>query len=233
MLALIGTGLNDPQDITLKGLDLAKSADVIYLENYTSRLQCSLDELSALYGKEVIAVDRAFVEDGQEILEQAKTKTVVLLIIGDIFSATTHMALYLEAKQKNIETTLIHNASILTAVGITGLSLYKFGQTTSISFHASETPQRMIKENGKLHTLCLLDLHPGENKYMEASEAIEKIALDPEKKVVVCAQLGSDNPTIIYTEAKMVKPLGKFPQCLIIPGDLHFMEEEALARYKS
>tara|TARA_Y100000310_G_C20701911_1_gene830789 strand:+ start:4104 stop:4817 length:714 start_codon:yes stop_codon:yes gene_type:complete len=234
MLHIIGTGLHDGKDISLRGLEAIKSADFVYLENYTSKLQCSFDELSKTYGKEITVVDREFVEDGQEILSKAKDKNVVLLIIGDVFSATTHIALYQEAKEKGVKANIIHNASVLTAIGITGLSLYKFGQTTSIAWHDSDVPMKVIESNKPLHTLCLLDLDPKTNKYMQSKDAIarlEKKSFNTETKVVVCAQLGSEDPTIIYAKAKEIENLEKFPQCLIIPGNLHFLEEEVLETY--
>lgn len=235
MLALIGLGLNDEKDISVKGLEILKKADIIYLENYTSKLQCSKETLENFYGKEIQLLEREAVENATGIISQAAYNNIVLLIVGDVFSATTHISLFQEAKQMGIEIKVINNASVLNAVGITGLELYKFGKTTSIPFHDSDTPYKVFKENGKLHTLCLLDLVPSENKFMEAAEAIaklEKAGFDINTKVVICAQLGSDNPTIIYTEAKNVKPLNKFPQCLIIPGELHFMEKEMLEMYK-
>ena len=235
MLNIIGIGLNDEKDVSVKGLELIQASDFIYLENYTSRLQCSLEDLEKFYGKKVILVEREFVENGKEMIEKAKTQNVSLLIIGDVFSATTHISLYQDALDSKLEINIINNASVLNAVGITGLSLYKFGKTTSISFHESEVPTKVIKDNFPLHTLCLLDLTPKENKFMEASTAIERLisqGLDPEKKVIVCSQLGSKNPSIIYSSAKDVKPLNKYPQCLIVPGELHFMEEEFLENFK-
>lgn len=230
MLTFIGLGLNDEKDISIKGIEHVKSADYVYLEKYTSALQCSLEDLEKFYEKKVIPVEREFVEDGSVLLDQATDHNVALLIVGDVFAATTHMALYLQAVEQGIKVQIVHNASILTAVGITGLSLYKFGKTISMPFHETETVQ-LIKENYPLHTLCLLDLDPKEKMFMEASDAIARLihqGFDPETKIVVCAQLGSEKPTIFYTEAKKVLPLQKFPQCLVIPGELHFMEEEAL-----
>ncbi len=235
MLTLIGLGLNDEKDISIKGLEIVKNADIVYLENYTSSLQCSKQALDKFYGKEIQLLEREVLEDATAILSQAAYNNIVLLIVGDVFSATTHISLFQEAKQKGIEVKVVHNASVLNAIGITGLELYKFGKTTSIPFHKSETPYKVIKENFPLHTLCLLDLVPSENKFMEALEGIEKLkkaGFDTNTKVVVCAQLGSDNTTILYTEAKNVKLLNKFPQCLIIPGELHFMEKEMLESYK-
>ncbi len=234
MLSLIGLGLNDEKDISVKGLELVKQADLVYLEGYTSKLQCSKEDLEKFYGKEVQIVEREFVENATVILSQSEYQNIVLLIVGDVFSATTHIVLYQEAKKLNVDLRIIHNASVLNAVGITGLELYKFGKTTSIPFHESKTAFEVIKKNMAFHTLCLLDLVPSENKFMEARDGIERLrksGFDLNTKVVVCAQLGSENPIILYTEAKNIKPLNKFPQCLIIPGELHFMEKEMLESY--
>jgi len=235
MLNLIGIGLNDEKDITLKGLELVKESDYIYLENYTSTLQCSIEKLEQLYGKKIILAEREFIEDGSVIIDQASNSNVSILIIGDVFSATTHISLYLQALENDIQVQIINNASVLTAIGITGLELYKFGKTTSIPFHESKTPLEVIEKNYPLHTLCLLDLVPKEKHFMESSEALEKLfslGFKKDTKVIICAQLGSKNPTIIYTEAENIKPLNKFPQCIIVHGELHFMEEDMLEKYK-
>ena len=41
-LYLIGVGLGDEKDITVRGLEYVKSCEEVYLENYTSFLQCSV-----------------------------------------------------------------------------------------------------------------------------------------------------------------------------------------------
>jgi diphthine methyl ester synthase len=79
-------------------------------------------------------------------------------------SATTHSDLLLRARELGVETKNIYNASIFTAVGASGLQLYRFGQTISQVFW-SDTWQpdsyydklKMNREQG-FHTLCLLDI---------------------------------------------------------------------------
>ena len=68
------------------------------------------------------------------MLKKAVENDVAFLVVGDVFSATTHVDLALRARKADVKVHLIHNASILTAVGDTGLSLYKFGKTASIPF---------------------------------------------------------------------------------------------------
>ena len=244
-LHFIGIGINDEKDISLKGLDLVKKAEKVYLENYTAVLNCTLENLEDLYGKKVELADRDFVEKQNKLIEEAKTKEVAFLVVGDPFGATTHIDLFLRAKKANVKTTVIHNASVLIAVGITGLQLYKFGKTTSIPYEVeSETPYDVLKENQKigLHTLFLLDLRPKENKFMSAKEAIEYLQKLEEKRkegifsestfCIACAKIGGPDQKIKTGKAKDIPDLGEGMQCLIVPGKLHFMEEEALQLWK-
>lgn len=45
MLYVIGLGLGDVKDITVKGLEIVKRCELIYLENYTSILTCGKEEM--------------------------------------------------------------------------------------------------------------------------------------------------------------------------------------------
>ncbi|MFH1401038.1 MAG: diphthine synthase [Nanoarchaeota archaeon] len=244
-LHIIGIGLWDEKDITVKGLELVRSATVVYLESYTSLLSVPISTLEAFYQKKVIPADRFFVENhGDEIVEQARASDVAFLVIGDPFGATTHMDLVLRARQQAVKVNIINNASILTAIGIVGLSLYKFGRTVSIPFSDAQppdTPYLALAENRKagLHTLLLLDIQADKKRFMTVSEAAQYllaaearlghgVATD-KTMVVACARIGGD-AAIRYI------PLGKVPSfdlggplhCMIVPGDLHFLEEDAL-----
>lgn len=85
-------------------------------------------------------------------------------MVGDPFGATTHTDLVLRAKQKGIRVEVVHNASILNAVGCCGLQLYNFGETVSIPYW-TETwrPDSFFDKiianlEHNLHTLCLLGI---------------------------------------------------------------------------
>lgn len=251
VLYFIGLGLSTEKDITLRGLEAIKNCDKIYLENYTSLLQCSVEELEKLYEKKIILANRELSEQGADhIVEEAKTTDVAFLVVGDPFSATTHTELLKQAFHFGVPIKVINNASILTAVGITGLQLYKFGKTTSIPFLEDysqlETPYNVIKENQslELHTLCLLDLRPEENKFLTINKALEILEnIEKRKKgkmiydhflVVGCARLGcADFIVKAGTVAELKKvDFGQAPYCLIIPGKLHFAEEEMLRLWR-
>ncbi|MFW6449903.1 MAG: diphthine synthase [Nanoarchaeota archaeon] len=241
-LYIIGLGLLDEKDITLKGLEAVQSCDKVYLESYTSRLACPVEDMESLYGKRIITADREIVEsEGDSIVDEAKDKNVSFLVIGDPFCATTHNDLILRAKEKNVEVKVIHNASVINAVGETGLDLYKFGRITSIPFDNEHvfSPVEVINSNLEhgLSTLVLLDLDPKNNLYMTVSEALDflqKKGLDKNIFCVGCAGIGSGNPEIFLGKLSEVrkKNFSLFPQCVVVPGKMHFMEEEILNRFK-
>ena len=246
MLTLIGLGLCDENDITVKGLEAIKESDAVYLEGYTSLLQVPVSKLEKLYEKEVIVLDREAVEITIEnILEQAKTKNICLLIIGDVFSATTHSDVYLRAKNLEVEVRVIHNASILNAIGQSGIDLYRFGRTTTLVYpegsYRPESFYDVIKQNlsQNLHTLCLLDIKTDQDRYMSVSEAIELLLdidsrreeqLLADKKGVGVARITSPDQQILYGPLQELQNIdwGKPPHTLIIPADLHEIEEEML-----
>lgn len=236
-LYFIGLGLNDKKDISVKGLDIVKKCDIVYFDNYTSKLSCSVSDLEKFYGKKIVVANRDFVEKGYKIMEEAKSKEVAFLVIGDVFSATTHIELFFRAKKLGIKVKVVHNASVLTAVGITGLQLYKFGKVTSIPFENEniKTPIEVLEGNRKLglHTLFLLDLEPEKNKFMKVSDAVKyliKNNVNERLLAIGCGGLGSDKPEIIVSKLIELKKdrVKKVPQCLIVPGKLHFMEVEAI-----
>ncbi|XP_029939360.1 diphthine methyl ester synthase [Salarias fasciatus] len=165
MLYLIGLGLGDAADITVKGLQAVKSCSRVYLEAYTSILTVGKEALEDFYGKPLILADRDLVEQGaDEILKDADVTDVAFLVVGDPFGATTHSDLVLRAVNAGIPYKVIHNASIMNAVGCCGLQLYNFGETVSFVFW-TETwrPESFYDKICKnrtagLHTLCLLDI---------------------------------------------------------------------------
>ena len=236
MLYLIGLGLNNEKDISIKGLEAIKKCKEIYLENYTSKLQVSKKALEKFYKKKIIEADRNLIENNfDEIIKKAKNTNITLLIIGDVFSATTHISIYNRCKELNSKVEVINNSSILNAVGIVGLELYKFGKITSIPFNLDvKAPIGVINSNlrNDSHTLILLDLDIEKNKFLTIKEACEYLIKNNIKeKVIACARISSKNFMIKYGSLEKIRDInfGKPPYCLIIPSkNLHFVEEESL-----
>ena len=221
------------------------------METYTSRMpDFSMERFEAEIGKKVQFIDRRDLEEdnGKLILQAAKTGKAVFLVPGDPFIATTHVTLRIDAEKQGIKTRVIHGISIMSAiVSLSGLHNYKFGKTVTVPFadNFSETPYNVIAQNKKLglHTLCLLDLRAAENRYLTINEGIKLLleveakkkldVITPDTVALGIARAGSDNPVL---KADFVKDLVNFdfgepPFSLIIPGDLHFMEIDALIAF--
>lgn len=261
-LHLIGLGLWNQKDISVRGLEIVRSCDVIYLEGYTSLLACSFSDLEEFYGKKIILADRAQSEQNMdEMIVAARDKEIAFLVIGDPVSATTHMEIVRSCMEQKIAFSIIHNASIFSAIGITGLQPYKFGKTTSIPFLERvpnlETPYHIIKANKSIgaHTLCLLDIMVDnvsqetggkvvgtqENtKFMTVSQGLAVLEdiesrlkeeiITADTFVVGVARLGHNDFVVKAGSLSVVKEFGfgKPLHSLVIPGDLHFSEEETL-----
>ena len=242
MLYIIGLGLNDEKDISIKGLEIVKKAKEIYLEEYTSKMQANKEKLERLYGKKIISADRDFVEKKIEtIFEKAKKEDIAFLVQGDVHTATTHIDLFLRAKKNKVPVKVVFNASIITAVGTTGLNLYNFGKCISIPFNnenlSSPYISFMINQKDGMHTLFLLDLDPKNNKFLTIKEGLSYLknkGLNENTLVVGCARIGNHDQVIKAGKLKEIikYDFGKPPYCIIVPGKLHFIEEEALELWK-
>lgn len=86
MLYLIGLGLADETDITVRGLNAVKKCTRVYLESYTSILHIPKERLETFFGKDVIVADREMVESqADEILHNAQNEDIAFLVVGDPF----------------------------------------------------------------------------------------------------------------------------------------------------
>jgi diphthine synthase len=250
-LVFIGLGLNDEKGISVQGLEEAKTAIYIFIELYTSLMpNFSLQGFETLCGRKIQVVSRRDLEEenGTIILEAAKKGKTVFLVPGDPFIATTHITLRVEAEKHGVKTRIIHGISIISAIiSLSGLHNYKFGKTVTIPFpeNFSETPYHVISQNRKFgaHTLCLLDLQPGENRFLTINQAITmllQIEKDRDEHIITettltvgIARAGSNSPILKadFTKNLASYDFGKPPYCLIFPGDMHFMEIDSLITF--
>ncbi len=243
MLVFVGLGFK-PEDLTIEGIKEIKAADKLYVESYTNIFD--LKGLRKIVGRDFIMLKRSDLEENSKFLvREAKDKKVVIMVPGDPLAATTHSAILLEARKRGIDCKVVHNASIFSAIAECGLSLYKFGKTATVAFPYKniipETPYDAIKENKKLglHTLLLLDI----TQNMTPNDAMEILLRIEEKRrenvftedthIVVACRIGIDSKFYYASVAKLRrKDFGKSPYAIVVPGNLHFMEEEFLNLYK-
>ncbi|KAI4495463.1 hypothetical protein M0802_008677 [Mischocyttarus mexicanus] len=206
MLYMIGLGLGDAKDITVKGLEIIRKCSRVYLESYTSILTVNQKTLEDFYGCSLIIADRDLVEtDADSILSNVENEEIAFLVVGDPFGATTHTDLVLRAQEKGAKVQIIHNASILSAIGCCGLQLYSFGETVSIPYW-TETwkPDSFYdkiasnRERG-LHTLCLLDIKVKEPT-LESILSKRKVYMPP--KFMTVAEASNQLSSILENKKK-------------------------------
>src|SRR5436309_5613822 len=83
-LVFIGLGLDDERGITVRGLDEARAADMVFAEFYTSALRgASIGVVEKEIDRQIRRVSRKEVGDGQGLLAAAADGTVALLVAGD------------------------------------------------------------------------------------------------------------------------------------------------------
>ncbi|EKJ73947.1 hypothetical protein HYE68_003492 [Fusarium pseudograminearum] len=195
MLYLVGLGLSDETDITVKGLEVVKKASRVYLEAYTSILLVEQSVLESYYGRSITVADREMVEsNSEEILRNAQNEDVAFLVVGDPFGATTHTDLVLRARELEIPVRTVPNASIMSGIGACGLQLYNFGQTVSMVFFTDTWKPASfydrIKENRQigLHTLVLVDIKVKEQSLENMARG--RLVYEPPRYMTVgqCAQ---------------------------------------------
>lgn len=251
MLLLIGLGISGYDDISVKGIDGLLGCDEVYAEAYTGDMkEGAIERIEEKTGKKITLLKRKDVEEGKQLVEKAKEKRIALLVPGDPLIATTHISLILSARKEKVETKVIHSSSIISAgIGESGLHPYKFGRMVTLAFwregYTPTSPYDVILENKErgLHTLLLLDRDEKIGR-MDAKKGIELLfQMEKEKKkglitdetvAVVLSRVGYDGQKISFGRMNelLKKELGPTPHIIILPGPLHFLEEEYLLYFK-
>jgi diphthine synthase len=218
----------------------------------------TLAELEAFHGVDVEVRDRAGVEEDPEpVLAAAETGDVVLATAGDAMVSTTHVDLRLRAAARGVDTRLVHGTSAATAAaGLSGLQNYRFGKAVTLPFPdahgGGDVPGSVVdavagnRERG-LHTLVYLDItvDPTERRrrgddpvdeepsFMTADAAAGLLAgVDgwADRLGVAVARAGSPDPVVAADRlaALAERSFGSPLHLLVLPGDLHHVEADAL-----
>lgn len=246
MLTFIGLGLYDERSITVEGRDALRTVDRAFMERYTSRLVgTDLPTLEAKYQIDIEIRDRAGVErEPEPILSAAERENVAFLTAGDPMISTTHVDLRLRAAERGIDTRIVHGTTAEAAASsLTGLQNYRFGPATTLPFpyaHGAEglpaSVSNTIDDNRErgLHTLVYLDIKAEREEYMSADTAAELLAEEyREALAVAVARAGSPDPRIEADAlpALATRGFGGPLHLLVLPGELHHMESEALRTF--
>ena len=245
MLWFVGLGISGFKSIPIEAIDILSNADIVYLEQFTSPIgKSDLTKIKNATKGEFKLAKRWLVEDGNEILKNAKKKKVVLLAYGDPYIATTHIELRTRAIEEKIKTRSIHASSSLTSmIGECGLHFYKIGRIATImSEMVLTTPYYVIYKNiieGN-HTVLLLEYNQDKDFFLDPKDALKGL-LETEKGqirnvislssyAIVASRIGFKDQKIISGKISSLRKIdfGKPPHTIIIPGRLHFTESDAL-----
>ena len=123
---------------------------------------------------------------------------------------------------------------------LTYLDNYKMGAHSLFLLDLNPSNDIAYKGNEKyLYAYKALEFLLEIPKLMLENEEIEKkdtLTIDKETNAIICSRLGFDDEKIIYSEISKLIKLDKKqqlkePLCIIIPGDLHEMEEKFLEQF--
>ena len=246
MLSFVGLGISGFESISIEGLNAISTADIVYLEQFTSPIgKSDLEKIQNAIKGEFKPAKRWLVEDGNEILENAKGKNVVLLSYGDPYIATTHIELRARAIENKTETHSIHASSALTSmIGECGLHFYKVGRIATIMSEMKSLtyPYYIIYKNiieGN-HTVLLLEYNQNKDFFLDPNDALKELleteegqgrkVLTESSYAIVASRIGFKDQTIVSGKISSLAQtnFGKPPHTVIIPGRLHFTESDAL-----
>ncbi|MUV90416.1 diphthine synthase [Halapricum sp. CBA1109] len=246
MLTFVGLGLYDERSITVAGREAIADADRVFAEFYTSKLAgARLDDVEAAHDTTIEVRSREGVErDPDPILDAAADGDAVFCTAGDTMISTTHVDLRLRAHDRGIETRVIHGTTAEAAASsLTGLQNYRFGKATTLPFESShggegvpDSVVETIEDNRQrgLHTLVFLDIkvEADREEYMSGDAAAGLLAehWNDEALGVVVARAGSPEPVVTADtlDSLAAQSFGEPLHMLLIPGDLHYVERDAL-----
>ncbi len=246
-IIFVGLGLG-PRGISLEGVDELRDAETVYLEYYTTPHEPELlKSLQKATGKQVVVVDRDFVEDGGRILSEASKGKVALAVLGDPMIGTTHGELRARAIRMGIETRVVHAATIAAgAASASGLHSYKFSRTVTVtreSVGRLTQAYHILHENllEGAHTLLLLEYDAKSGEGVTPAESMQGLLLAEanfKRGVVgegtfalVLSRLGRKDQALAAGDFASLSSMefGEPPHSVVIPGKLHFTEVEAIS----
>ena len=248
-LALVGLGTQGMDGIPRGAVEYVRCCDHVYADIYTSPWPDGLLlELAKLIGREPRPATRTLLEDGRRILDESAKGSAAILCVGDPLVATTHMTLRLKAIELGIPVKVYYSSSILNAVfGETGLHPYKLGRIITLM---RSTPSALgsvysaVKEtlNLGLHTLLLLEYSHDDKFYLKPSDGLKMLSeveasyklgvFSDDRLLVIVSRLGWRDQSVNVGKLGDLREreFGLPPHSILVPGSLHYTEEEALSR---
>jgi diphthine synthase len=243
MLFIIGLGV-DPKNTAPVFINYASSiCEKSYFDNYTTFVKNS--ELEWIEKKlNAVPVSRETLEDIDRFVEEARNKNVCLYVYGDPYVATTHQALKVYATENNINVKTIYSSSFINVIfGETGLHIYKIGFVGSLIKGDINSRNYIYKQIGtslelKKHSIIIPTGYEGNvrsllHELKQAENNFKEEVFTDDRFVVLVSRAGTEEEKILggklfellQSEIELEEPF-----TLIVPGALHFTEEEVLKK---
>ncbi|AAM01961.1 diphthine synthase [Methanopyrus kandleri] len=249
-LYLVGGGLSDVRDLTLRALEVLASVELVLVDTYTSVYDVSEGDLKRLLNgfggdPEVRMCSRRDLEERFFDLCEGYDR-VALLSPGDPMAATTHVALVVEAADRGWDVEIINGVSVFTAApSKSGLEMYRFGRTATIPLNVrSVYPYDVLESNRQagLHTLFLLEVAE-DGEFVSVADAARYLleiereegrgVLDPSDLAIAVVRLGFEDELVAWGTLEELSDWepGEPPQALILPASrLREAEREYIRR---
>ncbi|NAY81814.1 MAG: DUF357 domain-containing protein [Thaumarchaeota archaeon] len=243
MLFIIGLGV-DPKNTAPIFINYASSiCEKSYFDNYTTFVKNS--DLVWIEKKlNAVPVSREKLEDVEHFIEEAKNKNVCLYVYGDPYIATTHQALKVYAIENNIDVKTVYSSSFINVIfGETGLHIYKIGFVGSIIKDDINSRNYVYKQVGaslelKKHSIIIPSGYEGNVRYLlhelkQAEINFKEEVFTDYRFILLVSRAGTEEEKILggkLSELLESEIELKEPFTLIVPGTLHFTEEEVLKK---
>ncbi|MBT4166073.1 diphthine synthase [archaeon] len=261
MLYLIGLGLN-LKGISLEGIEAIRKCKKVYLESYTVEFPYSTAELEKVLGVKVCVLGREDVEGDRLVEESRKSDVGLLVYGCPLFATTHMSLIEGCGKVEIIYAASVFDGIASSGLQLYKFgkvsSMPKWAKGFEpVSFLDYVKENLSIGA----HSLILVDIGlKFSDAVSQLVDGCSKSGVDL-KNVVVCSRVGSEEGKIFYVdelkdkglkglggkrvkglkglEGKKVKGLKglegkkvKAPFCFVIPGKMHFMEEEVLKSWR-
>ncbi|CAI9830894.1 MAG: diphthine synthase [Nitrosopumilus sp.] len=244
-LWFVGLGISGAASAPARAHEVIACADRVYLERFTSPVPDEdVEVVRRLAGERLVLARRWQVEDGSAILDDAEGGGAALVSYGDPFVATTHAELRSRAISRGIRTEAVHAASApWAALGECGLHSYKAGRTATVMSEGAATPYSVLLSNvsSGCHTVLLLEYDGERGFFLDPSDALRMLleeegaqgrgAVSGGTYCIVASRIGSGDQALAAGRISSLSgsDFGDPPHAVLVPGPLHFTEEEAIA----
>ncbi|XP_046545531.1 diphthine methyl ester synthase-like [Haliotis rubra] len=223
MFYLVGLGLGDVKDITVKGLEVVKNAERVYLEAYTSILTVGKEALEEYYGRKIILADRDMVEQqSDELLDGTDKSDVAFLVVGDPLERQPTLTLSCE---------LLRRYFFISDM-LFPQRFYDFDKYIKMK---EQTIENLMKGNKIFEPPRFMSVSQAAEQLLEivqrkGEEGGQNLALSEDTVCVGLARVGCDDQKICVATLKQLTSvdLGEPLHSLAIPGHMHPLEIDML-----